>query len=200
LIGSGALGAARCHFLSQFHLWPQLLRRLSPVELGRGSDGAIRNRQGSNADADAAMTGCTVLLGSVGRSGGIRCRKIVLALALVCTPALCSAESILADALARRIDAWLSEARQKLPYAIADTVIIVAAQRYEHVVFFNVVTTNPDRSPAAHQALAQTIAQEACSLSPTLYDYGYTAEFSITDDQGEGVDHFVFRKNNCRGN
>lgn len=106
----------------------------------------------------------------------------------------------LKDCAGRLTDVWLSEARQKLPYAIADTVIIVDAQRYEHAVFFNVVTTNPDRSPAAHQALAQTIAREACSLSPTLYDYGYTAEFSVTDDHGEDVDYFVFRKNNCRWN
>jgi hypothetical protein len=122
----------------------------------------------------------------------------LLALALASAAVPCHAESILADALAKRIDGWLSEARGKLPYAIADTVIIVDAQRYEHAVLFNVVFTNPNRSPAALNALGQTITQEACSLPVELFNYGYTAEFAVQDDSGAGVDYFVFRKDNCR--
>ena len=87
-------------------------------------------------------------------------QKIAL-LALVCAAVPCHAESILAEAMAKRIDAWLSEARSELPYAITDTAIIVDAQRYEHAVLFSLVFTNPNRSPAALNALGQTIDQEA---------------------------------------
>jgi hypothetical protein len=58
-------------------------------------------------------------------------RKIaLLALALVCAAVPGHAESILANAMAKRIDAWLSEARGKLPYAITDTVIVVDARSH----------------------------------------------------------------------